>query len=235
MDKNVIYQVDTYWNSQLSALEQFKYNNMIHFGSYSIRKYAEKIKCDYEIIRPKPTEDIWTCAMLEKTNLFKRLLDSSYDNFCFFDLDVKASDDACNIFEISTEDYFIANVVGGTENADNWSKKQKKIISQITGIFVNKYISASCFSCGRSLAKIFQKYVEKFSSSDLRKSDERFLSYVVEVEKIPIINIENIHEKFPKNIDFIHYAGKTKEFMNFNLKEVSEDSIFKKIRFRKIF
>lgn len=207
--KNVIYQIDTYYNSNLSALNQFNYNNMLTYGSYSVRKYAKKIGCDYELIRPEIKESPWLTAMLEKTNLFDRFLNSNYDFFSFFDLDIKIDKDAINIFELINEEELGIHII-----QDSWAEKQKNTIEEMTGTRILNYLSAGVFSCGKITALKIKKYIKNKKLEELRKNDERFLSYVVYLEKIPVSNLKKIHRQFPNKSDFLHYPQDLKEFMH---------------------
>lgn len=227
---NIIYQIDTYHSSCLSSLQQFNYNNMLIYGSYSVREYAKRIGCEYELIRPNLIgNNPWVTAMLEKTNIFNRLLESHYSHFAFFDLDTKISTDAVNIFELTKENEFIIHVVD-----DSWADKQKRIIKTMTSVDVPNYLLAAAYSCGRPIAQKISKYIKE-DFYDLRTSDERFLSYVIEVEKIPLFNLKKFHRQFPHFADFVHYPLDLKEFMYIDLgQEQIDPNLYRDKRFYEV-
>lgn len=209
--KNIIYQLDTYYSSNLSALNQFNYNNMLTYGSYSVRQYAKKIGCDYELVRPEIKENNpWLTAMLEKINLFDRFLNSGYSFFCFFDLDIKIDKEAINIFDVSSnKEELSVHII-----EDSWAERQKNTIQKMTGVRIVDYLSAGVFSCGKSIANKIKKNIKNKNLDKLRENDERFLSYVVHIEKIPIFNLKKFHKQFPNKSDFLHYPQDLKEFMH---------------------
>lgn len=218
----IIYQIDTYYSNNLSALKQYQYNNMLHYGTRSVKKYANKINSDYELIRPKINNNSWIDAMLEKIKIFGRLLKSNYEYFIFFDLDIIIQDNAIDIFELINDTHILIDVVNDYESlgAKVRSNRQKEIIKKITGVQIKKYLSAGIYACGRPVAEKIYKNKNLFDK--MMKNDEKFLSYVVHLEKIPIKDLSEFHQEFDiclknsKKIDFIHYSGDSKEDMGFD-------------------